>query len=129
VFQIGPGIHRSENAVRLALNAATAAIRSTIGNLVASPFRSAGRALTLRQLLPDFGDIFMRRRPVRIACIAMENQRAGFQLGLEIFPVERNRLIVVVRTNNFKIQAVAHAGTLLIARLAERSTRSAFSQS
>jgi hypothetical protein len=72
------------------------------------------RALALSERFPDFRDIRMGRGPVRTACIAMEHQRVRFQLRLEIFSAERNRLVVVVRTSNFEIQAVAQAVTSLI---------------
>jgi len=72
--------------------------------------RSGGRNSlgTLRQPRANFGDVFMRGWPVRIAGITVEHQCAGFQLGFEFFLTECNRLVVIVRTNNFKIHAVAH---------------------
>ena len=65
-------------------------------------------ARTLSELFAKFGNLLVRRRPVRIACIAVEYERARFQLCLEFFPVERNRLLVVVRTYDLEIHAVAH---------------------
>jgi hypothetical protein len=62
----------------------------------------------LRELLSETDNIFVRRRPVRIAGIAVEDQRVRFQLGFELLLAEGNRLVVVVRTYDFKIYAVAH---------------------
>ena len=62
----------------------------------------------LRKLLSEVGDVFMGGRPVRVACITVEHQRAGFQRFFEFFLAECNCLVVVVRTNNFEIYAVAH---------------------
>jgi len=50
----------------------------------------------------------MGGRPVRVACITVEHQRAGFQRFFEFFLAECNCLVVVVRTNDFEINAVAH---------------------
>src|SRR5690242_18999500 len=62
----------------------------------------------LRELLSKFGNFFTGWRPVRIACITVEHQCAGFQRFFEFLLSERNRLVVVVRTYNFEIHAVAH---------------------
>jgi hypothetical protein len=62
----------------------------------------------LRELLSKSDDVFVRRWPVCVARIAVEHQRVRFQLGFEFFLAECNRLIVVVRTYNFKIYAVVH---------------------
>lgn len=59
-------------------------------------------------MLAKFGDLFLRWRPVRLASIAVEHHRAGFQRFLELFPAERDGLVMVVRTYNFKIHAVVH---------------------
>jgi hypothetical protein len=63
------------------------------------------RALTgmFRELLAKPGYVFVGGRPVRIACIAVENQRPGFQCFLEAFLAECNCLAVIVRTYDFKI--------------------------
>jgi hypothetical protein len=63
----------------------------------------------LRELLSKLDNLFVSGRPVRIARIAVEHQRVRFQLGLEFFLTEGNRLVVVIRTYNFKIDAMAHA--------------------
>src|SRR5277367_22369 len=62
----------------------------------------------LRKLLSEVGDVFMGGRPVRLARITVEYQRAGFQPFFEFFMAECNCLVVVVRTNDFEINAVAH---------------------
>jgi hypothetical protein len=62
----------------------------------------------LRELLSKLNNVLVRRRPVRIAGIAVEYQRVRFQLSLQLFLAECDRLIVVVRTYNFKIDTVAH---------------------
>jgi hypothetical protein len=62
----------------------------------------------LRELLSEVGDFFMGGRPVRVACIAVEQQCAGFQRFFEFFLAECNCLVVVVGTNDFEINAVAH---------------------
>jgi hypothetical protein len=62
----------------------------------------------LRELPSKLRNVFMRRRPIRVAGIAMKYQAAGFQLGFKFLPAERNRLVVVVRTYNFEIHAVFH---------------------
>jgi hypothetical protein len=61
-----------------------------------------------RELFAKPGNIFVGGSPVRIACIAVENQRAGFQRFFEAFMSECNCLAVVVRTNDFKIHTFAH---------------------
>ena len=65
-------------------------------------------ARVLRELLSKFGYVFVGGRPVRVACITVEHQRTGFQCFFEFFLTECNGLVVVVRTNNFEIYAVAH---------------------
>jgi len=50
----------------------------------------------------------MGRRPVRVAGIAVEYQRPGFQRFFEFLMAERNGLAVVVRANDFEIYPVAH---------------------
>jgi hypothetical protein len=62
----------------------------------------------LRELLSKFDNVFVRRWPVRIACVAVEDQSVRFQLGFEFFLAECNRLVVVIRTYDFKIYAVTH---------------------
>jgi hypothetical protein len=62
----------------------------------------------LREFPPKAGDFFTGRRPVRIACVTVEDQRAGLQRFFEFFPTERNCLVVVVRTVNIELQSVAH---------------------
>lgn len=75
-----------------------------------APLRHPQPALTriLRELSTKFGNVFMRGRPVRVACITVEHQRAGFQRFFESFLTECNGLVLVVRTHDFKIHAVAH---------------------
>jgi hypothetical protein len=62
----------------------------------------------LRELLSKSGNVFVGGRPVRVACITVEHQRTGLQRFFEFFPTECNCLVVVVRTNDFEINAVAH---------------------
>jgi hypothetical protein len=62
----------------------------------------------LRKLPPEFRDLFMRWRPIRVARIAVEHQRARFQSRFEFLLAECNRLVVVVRANDFEINAIAH---------------------
>jgi hypothetical protein len=50
----------------------------------------------------------MGGRPVGIAGITVEYERAGFQLSLEFFKIERHGLVVVVRADNFEIDSVTH---------------------
>jgi hypothetical protein len=50
----------------------------------------------------------MGRRPVRVACIAVEYQRSRFQFRFELLLIERNCLVVVVRTYNFEVYPVVH---------------------
>jgi len=68
----------------------------------------AALAGLLRELLSNPGDHFTGRRPVRLARIAVEDQRTGFQGRFEFFVIEGHCLIVVVRTVDLKIQAFAH---------------------
>jgi hypothetical protein len=55
-----------------------------------------------------FGNLLVSGGPVRIAGIAVEHECPRFQLRFELFPAERNRLVMIVRTFDFKIQALAH---------------------
>lgn len=50
----------------------------------------------------------MGGRPVRVARITVEHQHSGFQRFFEFLLAECNCLVVVVRTNDFEINAVAH---------------------
>src|ERR1700679_3241092 len=67
-----------------------------------------GLAWMLREPLSDSSNLFTRRRPVRIARITVEHQSIGFQRFFEIFLVEPNCLVVVVRTDGLEIKVVAH---------------------
>jgi hypothetical protein len=67
-----------------------------------------GPSRILRQLLANFGNVFMGGRPVRVACIAVEHQRARFQFRFELFLIECNCLVVILRTYDFEVYAVAH---------------------
>ncbi|MCU1335020.1 MAG: hypothetical protein JWO19_601 [Bryobacterales bacterium] len=69
---------------------------------------SPALARTLGQLLANFGNVFVGRRPIRVACIAVEHERSRFQFRFEFFLIECNRLVVVVRTYNFGVYPVAH---------------------
>src|SRR5580692_11547925 len=74
-------------------------------------FWSSGQpalAWILRKLLSELGDVFRGGRPVRVARITVEYQCAGFQRFFEFLLAECNCLVVVVRTNDFEIDAVAH---------------------
>jgi hypothetical protein len=62
----------------------------------------------LRKLLSEVGNIFVGGRPVRAACITVEYQRTRFQCRFEFFLTECNCLVMVVRTYNFELDAVAH---------------------
>ena len=66
------------------------------------------------EFFSNFCDGFMRRGPVRVACIAVEDNSAGFECGFEAFPIERNCLPVVVRTCNFEIHLIGHGPYLPI---------------
>jgi hypothetical protein len=79
-----------------------------LGGRVRSRTSFVFRARILRQPLSNPGDVFMGGRPVRVAGIAVEHQHAGFQRFFESFLAECNGLVVVVRTNNLDIHAVAH---------------------
>jgi hypothetical protein len=71
-----------------------------------------------RELLAKPGNVFMGGRPVRVASIAVENQRAGLQRFFKAFLTERNCLAVIVRTYDFKIHAVAHEPPASVWRIA-----------
>ena len=60
------------------------------------------------ELLSKPDNVFMRRRPIRVARIAVEYQCVRFQLGFEFFLAECHRLVMVVRTYDFEIYTVAH---------------------
>jgi hypothetical protein len=62
----------------------------------------------LRELLAKFGNIFLGWRPVHVARIAVEHQRAGLQLGFEFFVAKFDCLVVVVRTYNLELDVLAH---------------------
>src|ERR1022692_2187222 len=68
----------------------------------------------LREMLPKIGDFITGWRPVRVACVTVEHQRAGLQRFFEFFLTERNCLVVVVRTDNFELQSVAHEPSSLL---------------
>jgi hypothetical protein len=68
----------------------------------------ANTGLTLQKPLSEVGDVFMGGWPVRVARITVEHQRARFQLFFEFFLTECNCLVVVVWTNDFEINAIAH---------------------
>ena len=76
--------------------------------MVAMQFECFALACILRELLPEFGNVCTGWRPVRIACIAVEQQVIGFQPFFEFFLTECNCLVVIVRTNNFEIHTLAH---------------------
>jgi hypothetical protein len=65
-------------------------------------------ARDLCELPSKVGDVLMRGRPVRVACVAVEHQVIGLQGFFEFSLTEGNRLLVVVRTYDFEIDAVAH---------------------
>lgn len=50
----------------------------------------------------------MGGRPVRIARVAVKDERAGFQGFFEFFSTKRDGLIVIVRTNDFEVDAFTH---------------------
>jgi hypothetical protein len=50
----------------------------------------------------------MRGKPVRVARIAVEHHRVGFQFFFELFAAECNGLAVIVRAYDFEIHAIAH---------------------
>ncbi len=82
----------------------------------------------LRKLFAHLGNLFMGRIPIRVAGIAVEDQRAGLQLLFEFLLIEGNGLIVVVGTDHFEIHAVAHKldgnpATSLTARPANADTK------
>jgi hypothetical protein len=83
-------------------------------------------ARILRELLSNFGIVFMGGMPVRVACITVEHQRSGFQHFFKFFLTECNSLVVVVRTNNFDTCAVAHE-PLIVGQSAAAPARSALS--
>jgi hypothetical protein len=56
-----------------------------------------------RQLLTKFGDFF-----AGIARIAVEHQGARLQRVFEFFKIESNCLIVIIGTNDVKVQARTH---------------------
>ena len=68
---------------------------------------SSGSGL-LRELPPKIGDFIAGWRPIRVARVTVEHQRAGFQRLFEFLLSERNCLVVVVRTDNIELQSVAH---------------------
>ena len=65
-------------------------------------------ARTLRELLSKPGKFFAGWRPVGVARVAVEHQGTGLQGLFEFFLTKYNCLVVGVRTNNFKVQSVAH---------------------
>jgi hypothetical protein len=69
---------------------------------------AAELAWILRKLFAKFGNIFAGRSPVRVACITVKHQRTGLQHFFEFLPAEGNCLVVIVRTHNLEIHAVAH---------------------
>jgi hypothetical protein len=68
----------------------------------------AYRASSLRELLAKFGDFFSRRRPVRITRVAVQYELSGLQGVFEFFMTERNRLVVVIRADDVKLQRIVH---------------------
>src|ERR1039457_1470813 len=62
----------------------------------------------LRELLPNTGDFITGWSPVRTASVTVEDQRAGLERFFEFSVTERKCLVVVVRTDNVKLQSVAH---------------------
>ena len=71
----------------------------------------------LRELLPKPDNVFVRRRPVRVASIAVEHQRVRFQFGFEFFLTECNRLVVGHSDIRFQNSyAVAHESSRSLAR-------------
>lgn len=70
---------------------------------------AAGDAASiLRKLLSKSGDVLVGGKPLRVAGIAVKNQRVRLQRFFEFFPAEHNGLIVIVRADDFEILAVAH---------------------
>jgi hypothetical protein len=59
-------------------------------------------------LLSKFDDFFTGWRPICVARIAVEHQRTRLQRFFEFFLTESNCLVVIVRTFDTKLQAVAH---------------------
>jgi hypothetical protein len=67
-----------------------------------------GSESILRELFPESGNVLVGGKPVRVASIAVENQRIGLQRVFEFFLTECNCLAMVVRAYDLEIRAVAH---------------------
>ena len=50
----------------------------------------------------------MRGRPVRVARVAVEDESAGLQSLFEFFTAESDGLLMIVRTDDFKIETFAN---------------------
>jgi hypothetical protein len=68
---------------------------------------------TLFRILGEFlsrhSNLAPRWRPIRVARIAVEQERTGFQDFLEPFLAHSHHLVVVIRANNLKVIDVTHA--------------------
>jgi hypothetical protein len=56
---------------------------------------------------PKMRDFLRRRRPVRVTGVAVEHQFSGLQDMFKFFVTERHGLVMVVRTDNIKIDSLA----------------------
>jgi len=81
------------------------------------------RSHILGELFSKPGDFFTRWRPVRVAGVAVEHQRAGRQRFFEFFLTECNCLVVVVRTVSLELQAVAHEPSCCLLNFVDSSRR------
>ena len=52
-------------------------------------------------------------RPVRVTSVAVEHERTGFQSLFEFFAAECDGLVVVVRTDDFEVEAIAHFSLMI----------------
>ena len=77
-------------------------------NYDSSPGRRRASTCSGSEFTPEVREFFRRRRPVRLARVAVEHQRTGLQLLLEFFVTERHCLVMIVRTHNFEIDTLAH---------------------
>ena len=62
----------------------------------------------MTELFSKPGNVFVGWGPVSVACIAVEDKRAGLQSFFEFFLAESNCLAVIIWTYDFEIRAVAH---------------------
>ena len=62
------------------------------------------------ELIPNFPDLFIRQRPIRVARVAMK-QRSGLHRPLELFSGEADGLNVVIGADYIEVELAAHSAS------------------